>query len=304
MSKIIRPLVGLFVVASLLAQSAQAQQQKTVSGPSVLFQILEARQPITVATAAEDATVKHLGSEPKMITVPAGTHVIMQLISPLDTESAVEGTGVYLETIFPVIVGDEVAIPAKSYVTGTIETEKRAGHVARVASFRMHFTQMTLSGKGTTSTIDGVLLSLPGSSTTRRDKNSGSVARADQLDKALPLIADGALAGAVLGSVRKYGIGKWAGAGLGTGIAAGGVLLTRGNEIHLQEGAKVEMALEAPLTVPASPLVTQFQVQALVEHAKPAARAENGPSTDSQRSRAKSTIGRLLSQQILRAMWR
>ena len=243
-------------------------------------------------------------AETKMITLPAGTHVIMELVSPLDTESAVAGAGVYLETISPVIVGDEVAIPAHSYVTGTIESDKRAGHVTRAASFRMHFTQMTLAGSGKGAAIDGELLSLPGSTSARLDKKSGKLGRVDQVDKALPLIGAGALGGAVIGSVRRFGVGTWTGAGLGAGIAGGYILLTRGDAIHLPEGTKVEMELKAPLMVPASSQANQLQLEDLVERERSAVRGEGKPSAASERPPTKPAVGRLLTQEILRGKWR
>jgi len=190
--------------------------------------------------------------QPARVVVPAGTRVMMQLISPLDSESAVEGSGLYLETLFPVIVGDRVAIPAHTYVQGIMEAEKRAGHFARRAEFSMRFKSLTFA-TGDTVSLNGDLLSLPGSRNVRRQAN-GNAARVDQLDQALPSVAAGALAGAVIGSVRRDGIGSWkTGAALGGGLATGAVLITRGDPIHLPEGTKVEMALTTSVSVPEQP---------------------------------------------------
>src|SRR5579864_5614752 len=83
--------------------------------------------------------------QPARVVVPAGTHVMMQLISPLDSESAVPGSGLYLETLFPVLASDHVAIPAHTYVQGTVVAERRAGHLARAAEFRMRFTSLAFA---------------------------------------------------------------------------------------------------------------------------------------------------------------
>src|SRR5262245_26213257 len=75
-------------------------------------------------------------------TLPAGTRVMMQLMSPLNTESAVESSGVYLETLFPVIYDNRIVIPAGTSVQGVIAADKRAGHFNRIAEFRMRFTTL------------------------------------------------------------------------------------------------------------------------------------------------------------------
>ncbi len=41
--------------------------------------------------------------KPEVITISAGTHLLMKLISPLHTTSSTPGSGVYLETAFPVV---------------------------------------------------------------------------------------------------------------------------------------------------------------------------------------------------------
>ena len=48
----------------------------------------------------------------KTFTVPAGTKVLLQLRSAVNTKSARPGDGVYLASIFPVVVGSRVMIPA------------------------------------------------------------------------------------------------------------------------------------------------------------------------------------------------
>src|SRR5262249_36952204 len=46
------------------------------------------------------------------ITIPAGTRVMLVLRSPLHTTSGTQGSGLYLETLYPVLQGDHVVIPA------------------------------------------------------------------------------------------------------------------------------------------------------------------------------------------------
>jgi hypothetical protein len=51
-------------------------------------------------SAAQDAihtdTTRTTETNPEVITIPAGTHLLMKLISPLHTTSSTPGSGVYL----------------------------------------------------------------------------------------------------------------------------------------------------------------------------------------------------------------
>src|SRR5919198_4128844 len=79
---------------------------------------------------------------PPPTVVPAGTHILMQLVSPLNTVSATDGSGVYLEVTMPVIVDNHVVIPAHTHVTGTVLQERRPGRVKGRAKLRIGFTNL------------------------------------------------------------------------------------------------------------------------------------------------------------------
>src|SRR2546429_360205 len=64
-------------------------------------------------------------------TVPAGTRIITRLRSPLNTTSAVSESGVYLESIEPIVIDNHIAIPARSLIQGMVEADKRPGHLDR-----------------------------------------------------------------------------------------------------------------------------------------------------------------------------
>ena len=78
----------------------------------------------------------------KTYTVPAGTKVLLQLRSAMNTKSAKPGDGVYLISTFPVVVGNRVMIPSGVYVQGVVDRVERAGHVKGKAQLDMHFTSI------------------------------------------------------------------------------------------------------------------------------------------------------------------
>src|SRR6201986_3206154 len=93
---------GLVLVAILggLAAAASAPGQTPAQSAA----------PAATASAAVAAPASAPASAPapKTYTVPAGTKVLLQLRSSVNTKSAKAGDGVYLASIFPVTVGNRV----------------------------------------------------------------------------------------------------------------------------------------------------------------------------------------------------
>ncbi len=61
---------------------------------------------------------------PEAYTVPAGTHVLLRLLNPLNTRKSQEGDHVYLQTAVPVAASSRIVIPRGSDVAGTIVMAK------------------------------------------------------------------------------------------------------------------------------------------------------------------------------------
>jgi hypothetical protein len=186
-------------------------------------------------------------------TVPAGTRVLLQLRSAINTKSAKPGDGVYLASTFPVVVGNRVMIPAGVYVQGVVDRVERAGRVKGRAQLEMHFTSMIFPN-GTVVEIPGMVNSLPGAKnqtveengegTIEQDgnkgRNAGEVAKV-----AVPVGGTvGAIGGLSGGHPLAGGI-----AGIGAGLAATGLatLFTRGADVNIDSGTQVEMVLQRPL---------------------------------------------------------
>jgi type IV secretion system protein VirB10 len=185
---------------------------------------------------------------PSTVTIPAGTRVLMVLKSPLHTTSGTAGSGLYLETLYPVIQGNRVVIPAHTQVQGVVEANKRPGHVNRVSEFRFRFTTLIFPNNFV-APIDGVLQSIPGAKNIRTHDKDGTLKPVDQTEKVVTPAAVSAVGGAIIGTHRGFGIGLLPGAGLGAALGLGAVLLKRGDEISLARGTSVEMILQAPLSL-------------------------------------------------------
>lgn len=183
------------------------------------------------------------------VTIPPGTHALMLLSSAVHTTSGTAGSGLYLETVAPVVIDGRVVIPVHTLVQGTVEGSRRPGHFRRTSEFQFHFTTLIFPNNSVLP-IDAVLQSIPGSRSVRSRSDDGTIETVDQTEKVLVPAAAGGAGGAIIGSNTRLGIGKFVGAGLGAGLALGSVFLQRGDDISLPRGTNVEMVFrgEARLT--------------------------------------------------------
>lgn len=188
----------------------------------------------------------------KIYTVPAGTKVLLELRSAINTKSAKAGDGVYLSSTFPVVVGNRVMIPNGVYVQGVVDRVQRGGMKAK-AQLDMHFTSIIFPN-GSVVEIPGVVDSVPGSKD-QRVMNDGEGTIQQNGDKgrnagrtaeiALPTGAGvGTIGGAASGHPIEGGL-----AGIGAGLATVGIvsLFTRNADVDIPRGTQVEMVLQRPL---------------------------------------------------------
>lgn len=189
----------------------------------------------------------------KAYIVPAGTKVLLQLRSAVNTRSAKPGDGVYLASVFPVVVGNRVMIPTGVYVQGVVDRVQRGGRIHGKAQLDMHFTTMIFPN-GSVVEIPGVVDNMPGAKE-QTVKNDGEGTIEQNGDKgrhagqtaeiALPTGAGvGTIGGAASGHPIEGGL-----AGLGAGLATVGVvsLFTRNADVDIPVGTQVEMVLQRPL---------------------------------------------------------
>jgi type IV secretion system protein VirB10 len=232
----------LIAAGGLFSGAVLAQTQPGTEQPSA-----QSNQQLLVQESSPTQAGQDQGL-PSSVTVPAGVRVMMVLTSPLHTTSGTEGSGIYLETLYPLVQGNRIVIPAHTMVQGTVESNKRPGHLQRTAEFRFRFTTLIFPNNHVV-TINGALQSIPGSRTTRTKHSDGTLGTVDQTEKVVTPSAAGAVSGALLGSVTHFGIGTYVGAGLGAGLGLGAVLLQRGDAISLHAGTTIEMVLNSPLSL-------------------------------------------------------
>ena len=260
-------LIGLVAAGlSLCAAQSPAPPQPNTSTPA-------AAQPVTPpapapaaqpAAPAETAAPAEPSTDPvglantapakKTYTVPAGTKVLLELRSAVNTKSAKPGDGVYLSSTFPVVVGNRVMIPTGVYVQGVVDRVQRGGDEGK-AQLDMHFTSIIFPN-GTVAEIPGVVDNVPGAKNqTVKNDDEGTIEQngnkgrnaGQTAEIALPTGAGvGTIGGAASGHPIEGGL-----AGLGAGLATVGIvsLFTRNADVDIPRGTQVEMVLQRPLVL-------------------------------------------------------
>src|SRR5512146_417933 len=216
----------------------------------VLSGLAAAAQTTTLpaeTTSPAQAAAQHQPSQ-RQVTVPAGTEVLLQLRSSIDTKNARVGDGVYCQTTFPVAIDNVIAIPAGTYVKGQIVKVQRAGKIKGRAQILFRFTSM-IYPNGYTVDMPGVVHHDSGTSNATVD-DEGTITADPQKGKDASTVARGTGIGAAGGAIATGTRGGvLGGAGLGTLAGLATVLLTRGQDVRIEPGTSFKMLLDRPLTV-------------------------------------------------------
>ncbi len=196
------------------AGSAAAQSTAAAEAtPSAASQ--PAPAPAAAAATADPAAANPANAsataQKKTYTVPAGTKVLLQLRSSVNTKSARVGDGVYLSSAFPVVVGNHVMIPTGVFVQGVVDRVVRAGRMSGKSQLDMHFTSIIFPN-GSVVEIPGVVSGLPGAS--KQDVKNGEGTIEQDTDKGRNAGKTAAIAlptGAGVGSVAGISFGSFFG---------------------------------------------------------------------------------------------
>jgi len=201
-------------------------------------------------------------SATRQITVPAGTEVLLQLKSTIDTKNAQVGDGVYCQTAFPVTVDNMIAIPGGTYVKGEIVKVQRAGRVKGRAEVLFRFTSMIFPN-GYTVDIPGTIHHDSGS-TNASVNDEGKITADSQKGKDAVTVLKGTGAGAGAGGlITGSRAGALGGAGIGAAAGLATVLFTRGQDVRIEAGTSLKMLTQVPLTVDVAPLDPSRTMEAI-----------------------------------------
>lgn len=205
-------------------------------------------QQAPAPSAGRDAAAPSSATANSMMTIPAGTKVPLSLAQAISTKTAKEGDAVYCQTAFPIVQDGRVLIPGGTYVQGKIVRVQRAGRIKGRAEVLMHFTTL-IYPNGYTVMLPGSVENMPGAEKTSMKGPEGAVRQDSQTGEKVGTIASTAGTGAVVGGLSQGGKGALIGAGIGGAVGTAIGLLTRGNDVRLQNGTSIEMVIQRPISI-------------------------------------------------------
>ena len=209
--------------------------------------------PVTDSGAPGPATPE---AQPPTITIPAGTHLALALTHPVDSHSTHRGDEIFAQTTSPLIVADQVVIPAGTFVQGKVDRMARRGT-------RGELLMQSISvvfPNGYVATIKGPLNMESDEGTAWN--NPSSAEKAGIIAAPFAGLGIGAAIGAAQHTTQSSTLGgttltsstpKGLAIGSLVGLAAGGavslVLLARSHHFYVQEGSPLDLSLPQPVTL-------------------------------------------------------
>lgn len=242
----------LMLLVLLAGVAAFAQQRPIADGQEPTLKSradLPAGQG-TAVPADDPAPAKPPAAAAKWV-VPAGTRIPVQLRQPISTKSAHPGDPVYGQTNFPIVVGENVMIPAGTYVQGVIDNVKRAGRIKGTAELQLHLTTL-LYPNGYTVNLAAAVDQVPGSDSSHM-KEPGTIQHDSEKGTDMERIGRDAATGATIGGVAGAASGNVRGIGIGglSGIAAGTLIgvLARGSDVRFESGTAINVVLNRAIAL-------------------------------------------------------
>jgi type IV secretion system protein VirB10 len=182
--------------------------------------------------------------------IPKGTHVLLRMLNSISTRTAAEGNQVYLQTVTPVAINGEIVLPPGTYVQGSVSHAKRSGRVKGRAALGIRLETLTFAG-GKAQKISPRLSAVDSGDTGQKvDESESLVKQSSTVGKDAAQVAILAGSGAAIGGLadRTFkGAGIGAGAGTVVGLAA--ALLTRGNEVELNQGSTLDVVFDRDVVI-------------------------------------------------------
>ncbi len=190
----------------------------------------------TPAPVAATPAVPPPPPPPQPVTIPAGTHLAIRLVDPIDSETSQSGQVIRATLDTPLTLNGDVVIPAGYDIQGHLGTIQSAGKFSGASLVTLDLDRLVVNGK---------TYALQTNEYRKEGTGNGKRTAAK--------VGGGAILGAIIGGLAGGGkgaaIGTIAGAGAGTGVSAIG----KGQQIKLGAETQLSFQLVAPLTVLPAP---------------------------------------------------
>lgn len=173
---------------------------------------------------------------PVKVTIPDGTTLAVRMIDSVDSETAQPGQVFRASLDSPIVIDDNVVVPAHADVEGRVVDSKSAGRLSGKSDLAVELFKLSYNGK--TYSLHTNQYSQAGSSRAKTTATRGIA---------------GAGIGAIIGGLAGGGKGAAIGATVGGGAGVGSTAVHKGEQIKLTSEQVLTFTLQSPLTVtPAS----------------------------------------------------
>jgi hypothetical protein len=182
--------------------------------------------------------------------IPQGAHVLLRMENSINTRTAQSGDFVYLRTASPISTGHSIVVPVGSYVQGVVTEAKRSGRVSGRAQLAIRLETITLAS-GQVFKFSPHLSAVDSGETGQKVVGKeNAIEQSPDRGHDAQRIAILAGSGAALGGLADR---SWRGAGIGSGAGAAvglaTVLLSRGKEVQLHQGASLDVVFDRAVTL-------------------------------------------------------
>ena len=172
---------------------------------------------------------------PRVVTIPAGTSVQVQMIDSVDSATGKIGDTFLASLAAPIVVNNEVIVPKDADVYVKLASAKTSGKFTGQSELTLALDSVKFRGK-----------SYPLNSTTFQQV--GESRGKDTAKKT----AIGAAIGTAIGAIAGGGKGAAIGAGIGAGSGAATQVFMKGKQVKVPSETKIDFQLEQPVDVTVS----------------------------------------------------
>lgn len=208
----------------------------TTSRPRSATQPLRDERPIdpipSNASRAAAAPAPRPAPVVRIVTIPAGTALPLELTTAVSSETAQVEAPVSARLRRAVTVDGETILPAGSVVHGEVSEVDRAGRVQGRSRLGLRFTSVVIDGRRESLRTNPISF-------------EGEASKGQDATK----IGAGAGIGAALGGILGGGSGAAKGAVIGGAAGTGAVLATRGKDVELAAGSELNPTLASGVDV-------------------------------------------------------
>ncbi len=177
--------------------------------------------------------------------IPQGAHVALRMVSSITTRTARQGDYVYMTTASPIAANSQIVVPVGSYVQGMVTKSVRSGRVSGKAELGIRIDTLTLPDGRVVRIAPRLASADAGDTGQQVDAKESQIKQASGHGDDAKTVATLAGTGAATGGLADRSFkGAGIGGGVGSAVGIAVVLLTRGKEVELRQGATVDVVFE------------------------------------------------------------